>query len=85
MTVKSWETCLRRLEVRRRRRAIAAMAAEVGLTAEDLLEEAHEFFALSLEEQLAKVDKIAAALQAEGFSWDDVDELKATLVREHRP
>jgi hypothetical protein len=80
-----YEKRLRRLEAWRRRRAIAAMAAEVGLTAEQLLEEAEAFFSLSLEEQLAQVDEIAAALQAEGLSMDDVDELKATLTREYRP
>jgi hypothetical protein len=76
------ETRLRCLEVRHRRRKIAAMAAEVGLTAEELLEEAHEFFALPLEGQLAQVDEIAAALQAEGVS---VDGLKGALRREYTP
>jgi hypothetical protein len=85
MTVKQWETRLRRLEGRRQRRMIAAMAAEVGLTADELLEEAHEFFSLSLEDQLAQVDAIAAALQAEGLTMDDVDDLKATLRREYKP
>jgi hypothetical protein len=76
---------LERLEAEHRRRTIAAIAAEQGLTYEELLEEAAEFFRLSLPEQLAKVDAIAAELQAEGLSWEDVDELKATLIREYRP
>jgi hypothetical protein len=79
------EKRLRHLEGRRRRREITAMAAEVGLTADELLEEAHEFFSLSLEDQLAKVDAIAAALQAEGLTMDDVGDLKATLRREYKP
>jgi hypothetical protein len=83
--VNSYERRLQRLKAWRRRREIAAMAAEVGLTADELLEEAHEFFALPLEEQLAKVDEIAAALQAEGLSMDDLDDLKTTLTRHHRP
>jgi hypothetical protein len=78
------ERRLRRLEVWRQRREIAAMAAEVGLTADELLQEAREFFALPLEEQLAKVDEIATELQAEGMSWDDVAEIKATLVQHYR-
>jgi hypothetical protein len=85
MTVKPWETRLRRLEGWQRRQKITAMAAEVGLTAEELLEEAEAFFALSLEEQLAQADEIAAALQAEGLSMDDLDDLKGTLRREYKP
>jgi hypothetical protein len=85
MTMNRHERCLRRLEVRHWRREIAARAVEVGLTAEELLEEAEAFFALSLEDQLAKVDEIAAALQTEGMTMDDVDDLKAMLTREYRP
>jgi hypothetical protein len=85
MTMHHYEKRLRHLEARRRRRTIVAMAADVGLTAEELLEEAGAFFALSLEAQLAEVDEIAAALQAHGLSMDDVDDLKATLTREYRP
>jgi hypothetical protein len=84
MTVHHYERRLRRLKVTRQRREIAAMAAEVGLTADELLQEAREFFALPLEEQLAKVDEIATELQAEGMSWDDVAEIKATLVQHYR-
>jgi hypothetical protein len=76
---------LERLEAEHQRRTITAMAAEQGLTYEELLEEAEEFFTLPLTEQLAKVDAIAAELQAGGLSWDDVDEIKATLTREYRP
>jgi hypothetical protein len=76
---------LERLEAEHRRRTIAALAAEQGLTYKELLEEAEEFFALPLADQLAKVDEIAAELQAEGLSWNDVEEIKATLRREYRP
>ena len=75
---------LERLEADPRRRTITAMAAAQGLTFEELLEEAEEFFRLSLVEQLAKVDAIAAELQAEGWSGGDVEALKATLIREYR-
>jgi hypothetical protein len=81
----AYERRLRRLEAQRQRREIAAMAAEHGLTADELLEEAELFFALPLDEQLAQVDAIAAELQAEGFSWDDVEEIKSTLVQHYRP
>jgi hypothetical protein len=63
---------LDRLEAEYRRRLITAMAADAGLTCEPLMEEAAEFFALPLAEQLAQVNAIAAGLQAEGLSWDDV-------------
>lgn len=76
---------LQAARARRQRRMIAAMAADVGLTAEELLEEAEAFFALSLEDQLAKVDIIAEELRAEGLSMDDLDDLKATLTRHYRP
>jgi hypothetical protein len=76
---------LEQLEAEHQRRTIAALAAEQGLTYEELLEEAAEFFALPLATQLAKVDAIAAELQAEGLSWDEVEEMKATLTREYRP
>jgi hypothetical protein len=70
---------------RRQRREIAAMAAEHGLSYDEFMAEAEAFFSLSLEDQLAKIDVIAAELQAEGFSMDDVEEIKATLIREYRP
>jgi hypothetical protein len=76
---------LDRLEAAHQQRRIAAMAAEVGLTPEEMLEEAETFFALPLGEQLARVDAIAAELQAEGWSGGDVEALKATLIREYRP
>jgi hypothetical protein len=61
------------------------MAAAQGLTYEELLEEAAAFFGLPLATQFERVDAIAIELQAEGLSWDDVDEIKATLTREYRP
>lgn len=79
------ETRLRRLEVRRQRRMIAAVAADMGLTADELLEEAEAFFTLALEEQLAQVDAIAEEPQAEGLSTDDLDDLKDTLRQEYKP
>jgi hypothetical protein len=81
----AYERRLRRLEAHRQRQQLTAMAAEVGLTVAELLEEAGLFFALPLEEQLAKVDEIAEELRAEGMSADDLDDLKATLTREYQP
>jgi hypothetical protein len=78
------EKRLRHLEARRRRRELTAMAADVGLSYEELMEEATEFFALPLAAQLAKVDAIAAELRAEGLSMDDLDEPKATLTQGYR-
>jgi hypothetical protein len=73
---------LQRLEARRQYRMIAATAAAYGLTADELMEEAHRFFGQSLDEQLADIDHIADELRAEGL---DVDELKSRLIREYRP
>jgi hypothetical protein len=75
------ERRLRQLEARRQRQKLAAMAAEVGLSYDEMLEEAHEFFALPLAEQLAEVDRIVPELQAEGMTMDDIDDIKADLAR----
>jgi hypothetical protein len=76
---------LEQLEAEHQRRTITAMAAEQGLTYEELLEEAAEFFALPLATQLEQVDAIAAELQAEGMTMDDIAGIKATLVQEYWP
>jgi hypothetical protein len=67
------------------RREITAMAAEHGLTYNELMEEAEAFFSLSLEDQLARVDAVAADLQTHGMTWGDVEDIKQTLIRENRP
>jgi hypothetical protein len=67
------------------RRMIATMAAEQGLTYDELLEEAREFFRLPLVEQLAKIDDIQQELCREGMSMDHIDDMKAMLIREYRP
>lgn len=72
-------------QARRQYRMIAATAAEYGLSADELMEEAHEFFALPLAEQLAEVDRIEAELRSAGFSTEDLADIKATLIREYRP
>jgi hypothetical protein len=84
---RSLESRLKRIEearARRQQQEIAAMAAEHGLTYHQFMAEAEAFFSLSLEDQLAEIDRIAAELQAEGMSWDDVAEIKATLVQHYR-
>ena len=72
-------------QARRQYRMIAATAAEYGLSADELMEEAHEFLALPLAEQLAEVDRIEAELRSAGFSTEDLADIKATLIREYRP
>ena len=72
-------------QARRQYRMIAATAAEYGLSADELLEEAHDFLALPLAEQLAEVDRIEAELRSAGFSTEDLADIKATLIREYRP
>jgi hypothetical protein len=81
----SLKTRLDRLQAEYQRHTITALAAEQGLTYAELLEEAERFLSQSLEEQLAEIDGLAEALQAEGMTWDDVAEIKATLRREYRP
>jgi hypothetical protein len=71
--------------VRRRRREIAAMAAEHGLTYDEFTEEAEAFFAMPLEDQLAKVDAIEAELHEAGLSAEGMAEIKETLIRHYRP
>jgi hypothetical protein len=69
-------------QARRQRRMFAVTAAEFGLTVDDLMAEAEAFFALSLDEQLAKVDRHVAALGAEGL---DVEQIKTTLIQYYQP
>jgi hypothetical protein len=81
----SLKTRLDRLQSHYQRRTITAIAAKYGLSVDELLEEAEEFFALPLAEQLARIDAIDAELRREGMSWDNVADIKATLIREYRP
>jgi hypothetical protein len=81
----SLKTRLNRLQAEYQRRTITAIAAEQGLTYEELMEEADRFLSQSLAEQLAEIDGIAEALEAEGMTWDDVADIKATFIGEYRP
>jgi hypothetical protein len=81
----SLKTRLDRLQAEYQRRTITAIAAAQGLTYEELMEEADRFLSQSLAEQLAEIDGIAEALEAEGMTWGDVAEIKATLIGEYRP
>jgi hypothetical protein len=71
--------------VRRQREMVAAFARASGQTIDEVLADAEQFFALPLAEQLAEVDRIAAELEAQGMTMDDIEEIKATLIREYRP
>ena len=80
------ERRLNHLEARCHRRMIAVTAAEYGLSPHDLLEEAEVFFSQSLDQQLAEVDRLAPDLIAEGIcTAPELDDIKATLMREYRP
>jgi hypothetical protein len=81
----SLERRIERLEAYQLRHMYRQIAAEFGMDPEELQAEAQDFFSQSLEHQLAEVDRLAAALQAEGMRMDDIDEIKQTLVREYRP
>jgi thymidine kinase len=71
--------------VQRQREIVAEFARESGQTVDEVLADAEQFFALPLAEQLAEVDRIAAELEAQGMTMDDVEDIKATLIREYRP
>jgi hypothetical protein len=86
---RSLEARLTRLEhaaaERQMRRIYAVAAAEMGVDPEELRQECEAFLALPLAEQLAEVDRLEAALRAEGQTMPEVDEIKATLIRECKP
>jgi thymidine kinase len=71
--------------VQRQREIVAEFARASGQTVDEVLADAEQFFALPLAEQLAEVDRIAAELEAQGMTMDDIEEIKATLIREYRP
>jgi hypothetical protein len=73
------------LEAAETRRNYEIVAAEYGMDPDELMEEAEAFFALSLAEQLAEVDRIDAEPRAEGLVMEDFAEIKADLIREYRP
>jgi hypothetical protein len=50
------------------------VAAEFGFDAHELMDEAEEFFALSLEES-----------DAQSIPWPEVDSIKATLTEHYQP
>jgi hypothetical protein len=85
MSLKRRIDAIEATERRRERQWLARMAAECGLTVDELLAEAEDFFSLPLVEQLAEVDRINEGLQAEGLSMDAIEDIKATLIRKYRP
>jgi hypothetical protein len=69
---------------RRQRRVVAVMAAELGLTYDELMEEAEAFLSQPLEAQLAEVDRLDAESRAQGIPWDEAEEIKATLTSKYQ-
>jgi hypothetical protein len=67
------------------RSRLTATAARYGLTADDLRDEAHRFFALPLAAQLAEVDQHEAELCREGFTDTDLAHVRGVLTRYDRP
>jgi hypothetical protein len=76
---------LQKLEAAETRRTYEIVAAEYGVDPDELMRDAEAFFALSLAEQLAEVDRIDAELRAEGLVMEDFAEIKADLIRAYRP
>ena len=83
MSLKRRMDAIERTQLRRQRREVEALARELGLTPTELLDEAEAFLAQPLADQLAEVDRINANMAAAGESWDDVEDIKATLERCH--
>jgi hypothetical protein len=67
------------------RREAAKAGAPYSLSAEEVLDEARRLLRLSLEEQLAEVDRHEAALRRRGFTEADVAHLCDTLTKHYRP
>ncbi len=79
---------LERLEAAERaqqRAMVAEIAFAYGLTADEMLAEADDFFSLPLADQLREVNRLAVELAAEGLPFDDAEEVKAVLRRGYRP
>jgi hypothetical protein len=79
-----------RVEYRRLRRQYAVAAAHLSaelrmpVDVDELMAEGERFLSQPLADQLAEVDQLKADLEAEGMTWEDVEETKAALIREYR-
>jgi hypothetical protein len=82
---KSLDARLARLERAYQQRLYARIARELGLTVEALLQEAEQFLSQPLADQLAEVDRLATACEAQGEPWTEYEGIKATLIREYKP
>jgi hypothetical protein len=76
---------LRALEHARLRRSLTEAGQPYGLSADDLLDEARQFFALPLAAQLAEIESIMPQLRQQGFTDTDLVDMRALLIREYRP
>jgi hypothetical protein len=82
----SRERRLRALEVQSLRRLAADSGAPYGFTVDDILDEARQFFGLSLDAQLAEVDALAEELRTRaGVTDADLAHVRETLTRHDRP
>jgi hypothetical protein len=71
---------IRMLEVAHFQRLLATAGAPYGVSADELLAEARQFFALPLAAQLAELDTLT-----DEFSGEELDAMRAILIREYRP
>jgi hypothetical protein len=63
----------------------ATIAAEAGLTVEELLAEAEDFLAQPLADQLREVEAIHAAMQAQGEPWPEYEATRQALMEADGP
>jgi hypothetical protein len=70
---------LQRLEVAHLRHLLTEAGAPYGLSADEIMDEATRYFALSLAAQLAELDS-----QTDEFSGEELATMRALLIREYR-
>jgi hypothetical protein len=84
----SLETRITRLEQAqeraRNRRVYRMVAAEMQMDVDELQEECEAFLSMSLERQLAEIDRIGAESDAAGIPWPEMDGIKQTLITHYR-
>jgi hypothetical protein len=74
-----------RLEAQHIYELAAATGRALGVSAEEILDEARRLFALPLSEQLAEVEALTPMLRGHGFTDADLADVRETLIRHDRP
>jgi hypothetical protein len=83
--VKSLDRRLKACELAHIRRLAAESGAPYHVSADELIEEATQFFRLRLPAQLAEVEAHTPMLRLHGFRDADLADVRETLIRHDRP